>query len=377
MNNLIYFNNRSVQFSSPSITSYSSECRKWFAISGFSHWPSHTTSRVHALDTPWPLSPTVSPIPTLFHNEMDFGYVIDKVASEHCRRIESTNKIPYLCWSGGIDSTSILVSMLKNATSEFLRRLVVLYNESSIQENAYFFHKFINKKIQTQSVETFIVDENNYNKIVVLDGECGNQCMSYSGINSLRYLDKMNILNGSAKINSHVLQHVIKFSMANITPFAIDLIRESTKFAPIPIETIYDFIWWSNFNFKFDDVLLRKFDIWTSTLNNAQCAVFWNEGLCRFYADPELQVWSMISKDIRREKTAIFSKYFSKKYIFYFDKNDLYFSNKRESYSSTNFWEKIEPGKSQVFAIDILWNKYNINDPLTRLQLNCLLETYR
>lgn len=71
-------------------------------------------------------------------------------------------------------------------------------------------------------------------------------------------------------------------------------------------------------------------------------------------------MWSMNSKDIRREKTTIFSKYYSKKYIFDFDGNDLYFENKRESYSSTNQYEDLNAGKDNIFAIDKEWNKYDI-----------------
>jgi hypothetical protein len=372
MKNLIYFNVYAARLAlKNSGVKVAPRHAQWFGAMKTPNWPSHITARTHKIATPWDLAPSVCALPQIVSPNLNFDQVMDEIAADLCFKIEQENKTPYLCWSGGIDSTSILVSILKNASPTFIDRLVVLCNESSVFENAYFFNKFIKGHVQYQSIETFVIDENNYNKIVILDGEGGNQCFAWSGISFFKQFGRSDILNSSCLIHPHVLKSTL--AIAGIHPFSVDVINDSLRYAPIAIETIYDFIWWGNFNFKMDDVLLRKFDIWTKNLTQQQCQIFWEQSLCRMYADPRMQVWSMVSKDIRREK--LFGKYFSKKYIYDFDHNDLYYSNKRGTYSSTDLYEQQDPSLSPTFAIGSDWKKYNVNNDENRIKLIEMLAT--
>jgi hypothetical protein len=160
------------------------------------------------------------------------------------------------------------------------------------------------------------------------------------------------------------------------TNFAVDMIKESIQHAPVPIETGCDFIWWTNFNFKFDDVLLRKALNYTQNLTPAQSLDFYNHGLYRFYAQPEMQIWSMLAKDLRRESSKYMPKYIPKKYIFDFDHNEFYFSNKSEEGSSSwvFFNKDVGAENTGVFALDQNWNKYNIAEQSVRIQLGQILK---
>ena len=392
MENLIYLNVRSVNHHLPLLRIIKkTHFNDWLNLVSFSSWPSNQQSRVHKLKTPWNMASTVSPIPTITNNELNFGFVMDEIGTRECQKIVSNNKIPLMCWSGGIDSTSILVSILKNATQEFLQRLIILMDNNSIRENMFFYSKYIKNKIHTQDINNFFVTPENYNKIVILDGECGNQCMGWRTIQILSYLEKFEVLNSRYKTHSHLINNFftdfnvdyninqflksqkidpkhfshIKKYFNNTENRIRELIDESLEYSPVPIETNYDYIWWANFNFKWDDVLLRKINIWTRNLTPEQSKYFWENSLCRFYQDDIMQMWSMNSKDIRREKTVTFSKYYTKKYIFDFDGNDLYFENKRESYSSTNQYEDLNAGRDNIFAVDRDWNKYDIQNKET------------
>jgi hypothetical protein len=67
-----------------------------------------------------------------------------------------------VCWSGGIDSTCILVGLMKFVDP---KNITVLLTEDSIKENPYFYKQFIENKISTQSLDLFAVTEENYNQL--------------------------------------------------------------------------------------------------------------------------------------------------------------------------------------------------------------------
>jgi asparagine synthetase B (glutamine-hydrolysing) len=152
MNNLIYFSTGAVISHDSEVTNNDYQYHNWFNLTKGLEWPSHTTSRVHQLNTPWALSPTVCPIPKLSHNEENFDNVIDSIAEKFCQQVLQSGRTPYIAYSGGIDSTSILVSLLKINNTDFLKKLVVLHNKNSIKENPYFYHRFIENKLQTQDI---------------------------------------------------------------------------------------------------------------------------------------------------------------------------------------------------------------------------------
>jgi hypothetical protein len=370
MNNFIYLSLPWLATYDPTLLSDTYQYHKWFHLKKAEHWPVHTTSRVHQLDTPWPLAQTVYPIPKISHNELRFDVVLEEIAEQFCRYVDQSKKIPYICWSGGIDSTTILVSILKVATPEFLQKVIILYSNNSIVENSYFFYKYINKKLTIKNIDEFKITSDNYADIVVVDGEAGNQTMGMAAIHKLIYSSRHDLLDCDWRTIAD-----LKTLLMGATDFNIDLVRESIKHSPVDIKTGNDFLWWTNFNFKFDDVLLRKSVSYTEHLSAAESQLFFAEGLYRFYTDPKMQVWSMLSMDLRRESGTITPKYIPKKYIFDFDKNDLYFSNKSEEGSASEVFFNKDVGtrNSSVFAIDSDWNKYNINDAATRRLIGKIL----
>lgn len=344
---------------------------QWFHLQNVEHWPRHTTSRVHALDTPWSITPTVIPIPEINNNELRFDRVIESIAEQFCNHATQSGKKVYVCWSGGIDSTAILVSILKIASAEFLKNLTVLYSSNCVTENAYFFSYFIKEKLQSENIDTFSVTPENYDKIIMVDGEAGNQVMGQTSIHKLIYAGRLDLLNQPWRTIKNINQLLI-----GATDLAKQLLTESIEHAPVPIETGCDFLWWTNFNFKFDDVLLRKALNYTQHLDPAQSKLFYEQGLYRFYTHPEMQVWSMIAKDLRRESSKYMPKYIPKKYIFEFDHNEFYFSNKSEEGSSSYafFNQDVGSKTTGIFALDKDWNKYNIADQCVRTQLGKILQ---
>lgn len=369
MNNLIYLSLQWITRYDDSVLSDNYKHNKWFKLSTQKLWPPHTTSRVNKLDTPWDLAPTVCPIPKITHNELNFNKVFESIAEDFCRKAESTGRTPYVCWSGGVDSTSILVGILRVASPEFLKKLIVLHNDRSVVENAYFYYTYIDKKLKTGDIDLFNITPDNYDKILIADGEAGNQCMGHNSVQKLLYNQRFDLLNRPWRDIKNLSELLI-----GSNDFNIQMIKESIVHSPVPIVTGYDFLWWVNFNFKFDDVLLRKIHSYTKNLiTPEQTKDFYNNSLYRFYAHPDMQIWSMLTTDIRRESLPITPKYFPKKYIYDFDQNEFWFYNKKEEGSNTDVMFNMAPTLTTVFAIDANWRKYSIIDQETRVNLGKML----
>jgi hypothetical protein len=373
MNNLIYFPLDWLRKYDPFLCSHDYKHNKWFNMYSANMWPTmwpgHLTSRAHSLNTPWSLAPTICPIPEITNNsDLRFDVIMDSIASNLCDYINSSKKIPYLLWSGGIDSTSILVSLLKVAGPDVLRNLVVLHNEKSILENSFFYYHFIKDKISCINFDKspFEVTVDNYDKILIIDGDAGNQMMGSPHINYLLHNNRHDILTQPWKTIDY------RDIVPDATDFMIELIYESVEYAPVPIDNVADLLWWTAFNFKVDKVLLVKLPWWVRNLSPEQSKLFWNTGIFRSYSQPEMQIWSMITKDTRLHNCI--PKYACKKYIYDFDNNDIWFAQKREHPSSGHLLDDTAFVNLPIIALDQDWNKYYISDPATRATLGQILQ---
>jgi hypothetical protein len=366
MNDLIYFSRSAVIDLDFYCTNSNFKYSQWFNL----EWPgaNHIVSRVNKIETPWSLASTLYPMPTTLVGSEDFSFNMDLVANNIISKITASGRRPYFYYSGGIDSTAIMVSILKNAPQEFLNQLVVLHDNTSIEENAYFYHYYIKPRLTTQDLHTFEITAENYKTVAVIDGECGNQLMGSWNINALSYQGKYELLN--KKIDQ------INFAQEfpTVTSFNIDLIKESTKYSPVPIENLFDFLWWANFNFKFQDVLLRRtITLYTKNLTADQSQKFFSSGIFRFYTEPELQIWSMLSKDLRHQSIQQDNKLIPKQYIYNYDKNSLWFAYKREQMSGP-FLFRTSFQTLPIVAVDSNWQKYSAADRSVRQKLGQILE---
>lgn len=369
MRDLIYISLPLLFMQDTFLTSPEYSNNRWFRLSESLRWPWHTNSRVTKLDTPWPLHPSLFPIPTINTNELNFDYVIESIASEFEKFVIDADKKVFLYWSGGIDSTSILISILKTWSSQALSRLTVLCDVRSCHENAYFYHRYIKGKLTEMSPADFQVSQDNYNKIIIVDGEAGNQCIAGPSVQRLCYRGQYDLLNEPWR-NRRDLKEIL----IGANDFNIELVSESIKHAPIDIISGYDFLWWTGFNFKFDDVLIRKMFGWSKYLTPGQTKELWETGVYRFYQQPQMQMWSMNTLDIRKEKLTTAVKYHPKKYIYDFDHNDFYWSSKTEQGSDSPVMSKDYPNwRNPVFAMDKDWNRYSFADPETRFEIGKIL----
>ena len=90
-----------------------------------------------------------------------FAEVSDMRAMDLKNLINTTGKKFAVFWSGGIDSTCCLTSIIKNLTEEELKHVHVAMSPDSIIENPRFYNNFIRNKIQVVDSQ-----ENRYSDFV-------------------------------------------------------------------------------------------------------------------------------------------------------------------------------------------------------------------
>ena len=167
MHDLIYLPLPSLLSIDPLLKDKDYPHRKWFLLNDSIAWCTHTTSRVHKLDTPWSLADSMLPIPKIIKQSLNITSVMDSVAVDLELVMKDTDKPVYLFWSGGIDSTAILVSILRVWSQDSLKNLTVLLDRRSCIENSYFYHKFIKSSLNVSDANKFEITVENYNKIIM------------------------------------------------------------------------------------------------------------------------------------------------------------------------------------------------------------------
>jgi len=236
---------------------------------------------------------------TIPENYRNFNKSFADICDERGEEIKNkTDKPISVLWSGGIDSTVAIVSLMKAGA-----KVNVLYSQNSIDEYPNFFKQYQNHPLLTW--EHDLRDEHferwfDKDQLFVT-GELGDQI--FGSDKMMRIFDKINE-------PYHLL---LNDNMGEI-------IEPQLKFAPIEIKTIYDFLWWMNFSLKYQFVLFRIYSVFHKRLK-------WGD-LEHFFMAQDFQKWSMVNHDMKIKTEMDSYKWIAKDYIFDFTGDASYRDNK-------------------------------------------------
>lgn len=245
-------------------------------------------------------------------------------------------------WSGGIDSTGILASIIKNMDRADFDNVIVACSKFSVWENPKFFFDFIEPNFQTiESKNLFnpeMLTEENY----ILDGEPADQLFAGMGAQSMMLIHDVSYLEKDAMTDSGpIIDYIaktpgVKGSAPPGLVFAEWLyasLIENVKSTNIPIHTYHDLLWWYFFNFNWTAVKLRA-------LSHNQYATLENAGIyfdrfIHWFDSDDYQSWAMHNNLLGAKYGSNVGqyKYQAKKYIFDLDKNSYYFKYKTKTFS--------------------------------------------
>jgi hypothetical protein len=219
-----------------------------------------------------------------------------------------------LSWSGGIDSTVMLVAMLEVWPEEALKRTKVWMSHSSFYENPAFFDQFVSRFSLASSMAEVSEDLLSGDTLLVT-GELGDQLFG------------SDIMGPAAEaLGDGVLRRNYQDWAAKVIdcwnriPGSGNALFE--RFEPIvaecpfPVRTVFDFFWWFNFSQKWQHVKFRFMEDRSWNLNAR-----YGEKVLHFFDTPDFQRWSIANHDMKIGKGWSSYKHAAKEYIFAFTKN--------------------------------------------------------
>lgn len=286
------------------------------------------TDRTNAITTPvhTQLLPQCA-LPEFKKVDYDFEELCNNRARHLLLHCGMTNRKLVVMYSGGIDSTMIMVSLLKVATLQQLKeQVIVILNQQSIAENPNFYRNYIYSKLTTDSSNNLGAYLGN-DKYLTINGEGGDQLFG-SALNAYFFSapDKGPDFVFSEPTTEKVIDVFNKWSDdMEATTKIITALDKVVAASPIPITTMYHYFWWINFALKWQSVYARTA---AYTTPRYQATLKFEENFTTFFHFPEVQLWAMNNTDKFIKDDWKTYKYHMKDIIYDFNKDADYRDNK-------------------------------------------------
>lgn len=340
--------------------------------------------------TPWnaPSNPFYS-MPKFKFIDDTFSDLLDRRAIEIFSRAKNQNKRVALFWSGGIDSTCVLVSFLKNLSKTDCENFSIICNINSILENYDFYLRFISNKIHCMHYNQLDVNNDLLDKYILIHGDPGD-CLFGPSISMYRYfIDRgehlepwRNHLNRMAELLDPTPKHGI--DAPGFGRWYVDKITRNLEESGQSdyISTIADWWWWTYYNFKWEFSCQRPF-FYTKRNFDKGISIDRLEEYSKnvFFNTEKFQQWTYSNLKNHVDKNFTVHKKPAKDYIFEFTKDDVYKKNKiKTDANSGNFDYKINFRFPIVY--DQNWVGYRLdrrseNSRLLLKTIHLFLENYK
>lgn len=267
-------------------------------------------------------------IPTV---SMTFDDVIYNQVMKHV----CTNKKINLCWSGGIDSTTMLVGFLKHAPN--LSQIRILYSPFSEYENRYFLDLLRRDypEVELLDISGNVYMDTNFDGIL-LNGHGGDE---FLGSLDDSFYEKV----GGDGLYRPWKDYFVDHGHNELIEFS----EEYFNLAGKPIETLLDARWWFYASCK-SQVFQIADNIFLTNQTNSKV-----EDTIGFFDNIDFESYMFFNPQLIIENRHDYRthKNFMKKYIFDFDKNDDYFVNKSKSNSVQFAWYTFK----KICMLDMRW----------------------
>ena len=244
-------------------------------------------------------------------------------AKEMLAHADTLNKDMCVFYSGGIDSTCMLVSLLKQATAGQKKRIVVLLSQESIMENPRFFDEHIrgNLRVESSTMFPYILGTGDF----VLSGENNDQVMGSDKVGRLILTYGPGAIHQPYKRETFFEFFGKSFGGEDrVTNFYLDLFEKLKNACPVPLTTNFEYLWWINFSLKWQAVVMYTLMFVAKRNVSGIGPNYLETHFKSFYNTEEFQLWSMNNLDKRIKDTWPSYKWVSKDVIYGFTKDAEY-----------------------------------------------------
>ena len=233
-----------------------------------------------------------------------------------------------LLWSGGIDSTIALVSILKNAQAGDLDRIVIGCNRVSVYEYPDFFYKFIQPNFQILDTTKIDYTLDFLKKYYIIDGEPADQLVAGGSSLRMSVTDHASLSRNCFTDKDPLINYIANNTTLNFARWFYDSVIQNIKSVDVPIENYHDFFWWVFFNYTWIPAQMRNLKAISNNIDNGpQMVKQYLKSFVPWFKSEDYQQWSMNNnqKGIKYGQDVSEYKLEYKKYIHKFYHDDYYY----------------------------------------------------
>ena len=266
------------------------------------------------------------------HQDISFEYATDMRAQQVLDDLDNHDLPLVVMWSGGIDSTVVLASLLKNSSLSQQKRIIVSMTNASYAENPYFFKNIINKYgISTVDTNQHQFD---YTNAKIVHGDpadalwLGGIILNLSFDNPSAHKEKL-----ANKGEQIIVDYLSTLSDYVYARWLYDYGNSTAKLAGFELRTVSDFFWWLIFNFNFSPMCLKHVDEVKSS-NLIDYNMF-QKNFIQWFSTDIYQIWSIQAQynQTKFDGTIRSYKMEAKEYIYDLDRNQWYRDYKTKIHS--------------------------------------------
>lgn len=268
-------------------------------------------------------------MPTDLSGELTYEECCIRRAQQLYDLSKEIDKPIMLFYSGGIDSTLMLITFMKVIPENDRERLVIMMDYESIKEYPLFYKTHILGKFKTVVSSSF--DRYFDKSHIIVGGEFNDQLFGSDIV-----LKFANMFSFDQITQRYTRENITAFfarcGMEDVQAHIwYELLDGNCKSAPVPIITIFDFLWWLNFNFKWQAVFFRMLMRCNTQSQNHIDQQFVETYYHHFYGEEYFQVWSMNNHDKKIKDEWRSYKHHAKELIYEFTNDADYRDNKMKT----------------------------------------------
>jgi hypothetical protein len=262
--------------------------------------------------------------------DLSFTDITDQLA---CDLLKTKKDKPWLMlYSGGIDSTVMIVALLKNLSKDDRSNVVIACSQHSVVENPRFFYNHIRPNFQIVDSTSIKFGQELLQKYHTFDGSPADQLYG-PGIKETLATGNKSLLKDWRRDPDELLQSFERLCGIGNSHWYYELARENIDSTDIPVNNYYDFFWWTAFNLWWPGEIIQQFKKFQKNDGYTTLETFRNN-FNSWYSTADYQRWSMNNHlDVRYSTNLAHRKLGSKQYIYEFDRNEYYYHFKTKSAS--------------------------------------------
>ena len=276
-----------------------------------------------------------------------FSYVTDLRSIEILNHALKEDKKVIVFWSGGIDSTVILSSIIKLWSKEDQQRVIVYLNDYSILENPIFFYKHINNILEYKIYNDKKLSPDLLDNHIICDGEPADKLWLVEV--ALAYAQKYGTDKLNEKWPNHTFVDFLNFKISNLSiancckiieRIDVNINSLNTEL----IKTTGDVFSWINFNFHYSGHVWKKYSTIFADSGNAKSIDKYKKLYFPWFNSKQYQQWAWSNSGKKAKRLTNLQDYKSdaKEYIYDLTKdvNLLKFQTKMASKPHSG-WGKV------------------------------------